>query len=144
VTVQRQVLQLLKAMKEHFKLSMLLITHCLGVMAEMADYVYVMYSGKIIERGDVKEVFGEPMHPYSRGLLASIPRIDAKRGSFEFEGIPGDPPNPLYPISGCKFHPRCKYAQPFCSETEPPLVEIKPKHGAACLRLDEIRALQKT
>jgi oligopeptide/dipeptide ABC transporter ATP-binding protein len=144
VTVQRQVLQLLKAMKEQFKLSMLLITHSLGVVAEMADRVYVMYSGKIVERGDVKQIFSEPMHPYSIGLLASVPRIDAKRGSFEFEGIPGDPPNPLYPIAGCKFHPRCRYAQPFCSQTEPPLLEIEPGHWAACLRLDEIRALRKT
>jgi len=143
VTVQRQVLQLLKALKEQFSLSMLLITHDLGVIAEMSDYVYVMYAGKMIEHGDVKAIFGKPLHPYTRGLLSAFPRVDMERGSFEFEGIPGDPPNPLYPISGCKFHPRCRHAQPFCSEKEPQLVEIEPKHWAACLRLDEIRALQR-
>ncbi len=139
VTVQRQVLELLKAMKKQFSLSMLLITHNLGVIAEMSDYVYVMYAGKVLEYGDVKTIFKKPLHPYTRGLLASIPRLDSTKGTFEFGGIPGEPPNPLYPISGCKFHPRCRYAQPFCSEKEPQLVEIKPGHSVACLRLDAIQ-----
>lgn len=138
VTVQRQVLQLLKAMKERFNLSMLLITHNLAVIAEMSDYVYVMYAGKIIEHSDVKTIFSKPVHPYTKGLLASIPRIDTEKGLFKFEGIPGEPPNPLYPISGCRFHPRCKYAKPICSEREPQLVEIEPGHSVACLRIDAI------
>ena len=140
VTVQRQVLQLLKAMKTKFNLSMLLITHDLGVIAEMSDYIYVMYSGKVVEQGDVVTIFKSPLHPYTRGLLASVPRIDTEKGSFEFEGIPGDPPNPMYPVSGCKFHPRCTYAKPFCSSTEPELKEIPPTHSVACLRVDDIRS----
>lgn len=139
VTVQRQILQLLKAMKEKFNLSMILITHDLGVIAEMSNYVYVMYSGKIIEEGDVKTIFHGPLHPYTRGLVSSVPRIDMHKGSFELEGIPGDPPNPLYPISGCKFHPRCRYSKPFCADSEPQLREIDQNHSVACLRVDEIR-----
>lgn len=138
VTVQRQILQLLKAMKEQFEMSMLLITHHLGVIAEMSDYVYVMYAGKIIEHGDVKTIFNEPVHPFTRGLIAAVPRIDLKRDSFKFEGIPGEPPNPMHPISGCKFHPRCRYVKPICSEKEPPLTEIKAKHSVACLRIDAL------
>lgn len=136
VTVQRQILELLKAMKKQFDLSMLLITHNLGVIAEMSDYVYVMYAGKIIEHGDVKTIFKNPIHPFTKGLMATIPRIDMD--FFEFEGIPGEPPNPLYPISGCKFHPRCKHARPFCSQKIPKLIKVAPKHYVACLRVDEI------
>jgi oligopeptide/dipeptide ABC transporter ATP-binding protein len=136
VTVQRQILDLLKAVKDKFNLSMLLITHNLGVIAEMSDYVYVMYAGKIIEQADVLTIFNEPAHPFTRGLLATIPRIDTD--FFKFEGIPGEPPNPLHPISGCKFHPRCKFAEPSCREKEPPLVEIKLDHLVACSRIDAI------
>lgn len=142
VTVQRQILELLKAMKEHFDLAMLLITHNLGVIAEMSDYVNVMYSGKIVERGDVKTIFHEPLHPFTTGLLATIPRID--QDFFKFEGIPGEPPNPLYPISGCKFHPRCKYAKNVCSREAPELVEIDPNHFVRCLRIDAIQNLQRS
>ena len=138
VTVQRQVLQLLKAVKKQFNLSMLLIAHNLAVIAEMSDYVYVMYAGKIIEHGDVGTIFNRPQHPYTRGLLASIPRLHAKKGDFSFGGIPGEPPNPLYPISGCTFHPRCSYALPTCSTEEPELIEIEPEHFVACLRTDAL------
>lgn len=138
VTVQRQVLQLLKAVKKHFDLSMLLITHNLAVVAEMSDYVYVMYAGKIVEHGDVMTIFNKPLHPYTRGLLASMPRLHAKKGSFSFGGIPGEPPNPLYPISGCKFHPRCRHADAACSTKEPELIEIEPKHSVACLQTDAL------
>ena len=134
VTVQRQVLQLLKAMKRDFNLSMLLITHNFGVIAEMSDYVYVMYAGKIVEHGDVVAIFKKPTHPYTQGLLASVPRIDVKRGLYEFRGVPGEPPNPLHPISGCKFHPRCKYAQRICREKEPDMIEIGPTHSVACVK----------
>lgn len=138
VTVQRQVLELLKVLKKRFNLSMLLITHNLGVIAEMSDHVYVMYAGKIIEHTDVKTIFSKPGHPYTRGLLASIPRIDMARGLFSLDGIPGDPPNPLVPIPGCKFHPRCRYAKTMCEEKEPQLIEIEPKHWVACFRVHEI------
>ncbi len=142
VTVQRQILQLLKAMKSKFNLSMLLITHDLGVIAEMSDYVYVMYAGKVVEHADVRAIFQRPIHPYTRGLLAAVPRIDVEKGLFEFEGLPGEPPNPLYPIPGCKFHPRCRDAKPFCSDTDPELREIEPNHFVRCLRVDEIRSMK--
>ncbi len=138
VTVQRQVLQLLKAVKKNFNLSMLLITHDLGVIAEMSDHVYVMYAGKIMEHSDVITIYKKPKHPYTRGLLAATPRIDWKKGLFEFEGIPGASPDPGHPVPGCIFHPRCKYAKPYCREKEPKLVEIEPEHLVACLRAHEI------
>lgn len=136
VTVQRQILELLKEMKKEFHLSMLLITHNLGVIAEMSDQVYVMYAGKIIEHSDVIAIFHKPLHPFTRGLLATVPRID--QDFFKFEGIPGEPPNPLYPISGCNFHPRCKYAKAVCNQEVPELAEIEPNHFVACLRIDAI------
>jgi len=137
VTVQRQVLELLKAVKEEFGLSMLMITHNLAVIAEMSDYVYVMYAGRIMEHGDVYSIFKKPKHPYTRGLMSAIPRIDADY--FEFGGVPGEPPSPPYNIPGCIFHPRCKkYAKPICSEKEPPMIEFEPRHFVACHRVHEI------
>lgn len=136
VTVQRQVLDCLKAVKREFGLAMLLITHNLGVIAEMSDYVYVMYAGGIMEHADVYTIFKKPKHPYTRGLLFAVPRIDAP--SFEFGGIPGDPPQPPYNIPGCIFHPRCKYAKDFCMKDKPSLEEVEPDHYVACLRAREI------
>jgi len=137
VTVQRQVLELLKEVKKEFGLSMLLITHNLAVIAEMSDYVYVMYAGKILEHGDVYSIFKKPKHPYTRGLLSATPRIDAD--FFEFGGVPGEPPSPPYDIPGCIFHPRCKkYAKPICSEKEPMMIEFEPEHFVACHRVNEI------
>jgi peptide/nickel transport system ATP-binding protein len=136
VTVQRQVLELLKRMKEEFSLSTLLITHDLGVIAEMSDHVYVMYAGRIVEHGSVYKIFDEPGHPYTRGLLRSVPRIDEDH--FELEGIPGEPPQPPYNISGCVFHPRCSHVEGRCREEGPSLEEVEPGHYVACLRADEI------
>lgn len=136
VTVQRQVLELLKMVKEEFGLSMLLITHDLGVIAEMSDYVYVMYAGRIIEHGDVHKIFEAPGHPYTRGLLRSVPRIDSDR--FELEGMRGELPQPPYHIPGCIFHPRCNHAEDFCRDKRPSLAEIEPGHLVACLRTGEI------
>jgi len=136
VTVQRQVLDLLKRIKEEFNLAMLLITHDLAVIAEMSDRVYVMYAGRIMEYGDVMSIFKRPKHPYSRGLLSSVPRIDSE--FFEFGGIPGEPPNLPYNISGCIFRPRCKYAESVCVEKEPEIREIAPEHYVSCHRAHEI------
>ena len=136
VTVKRQVLELLKAVRKEFGLSMLLITHNLAVIAEMSNYVYVMYAGKIIEHGDVFSIFKKPKHPYTRGLMSAIPRIDAD--FFEFGGVPGEPPTPPYNIPGCIFHPRCKHNEPICSEREPPMIEFEPQHFVACHRIFEI------
>ncbi|UCC33503.1 MAG: ABC transporter ATP-binding protein [Candidatus Bathyarchaeota archaeon] len=138
VTVQRQVLELLKAMKREFNLSMLLITHNLGIVAEMADHVAVMYAGKIVEYGDVVTIFKDPKHPYTRGLLAAVPSIHMKKGLFKFEGIPGDHPDPRYPVPGCKFHPRCAHAKPSCSTEVPEMIETEPEHLVACIRVNEI------
>jgi len=135
VTVKRQVLELLRAIKAEFGLSMLLITHNLAVIAEMSDYVYVMYAGKIMEYGDVYTIFKKPKHPYTRGLISAIPRIDAD--SFEFGGVPGEPATPPYNIPGCIFHPRCKYAKPLCSKKEPLIIEFEPGHFVACHRASE-------
>ena len=136
VTVQRQVLELLKAVKKEFGLSMLLITHNIAVIAEMSDYVYVMYAGKIMEHGDVYSIFKRPKHPYTRGLMSATPRIDGDY--FEFRGIPGEPASPPYSIPGCIFHPRCRYAKPICSEKEPPMIEFESRHLVACHRVHEI------
>jgi len=135
VIVQRQVLTLLREMKKQFNLSMLLITHELAIIAEMSDYVAIMYAGKIMEHSDVVSVFKDPRHPYTQGLLASVPRLHGKK---EIKGLQGEPPNPRVEIPGCKFHPRCPYAIDACSKEEPPLVAVKPGHLAACIRVNEI------
>jgi len=135
VTVQRQVLELLKKMKKEFGLSMLLITHDLGVIAEMSDYVYVMYAGKIIEHSDVYTIFKKPKHPFTRGLLSAV--LDIRADRYELKGIPGEPPQPPYNIPGCVFHPRCEYVEDYCKEKIPPVEEIESDHYVACLRAKE-------
>lgn len=139
VIVQRQVLGLLEAMKKQFSLSMLLITHDLSIIAELSDYVAVMYAGKIMEHSDVVSIYKNPRHPYTQGLLAAVPRLHGKK---EIKGLSGEPPNPLVEISGCRFHPRCPYAIDACKREEPPLAEVKPGHLTACIRVDEIPAWQ--
>jgi oligopeptide/dipeptide ABC transporter ATP-binding protein len=143
VTIQRQVLELLKRVKEEFGLSMLLITHDLGVIAEMSDYMYVMYAGRIIEHGDVYGIFEDPVHPFTRGLLRSTPRIDSDL--FELIEIPGELPQPPYDIPGCVFHPRCSHVRETCrvkrpvlGECKPGHYECKPGHYVACMRAGEI------
>mgnify|MGYP001077015516 CR=1 FL=1 len=135
VLVQRQVLTLLREMKKQFHLSMLLITHDLAIIAELSDYVAIMYAGKIMEHSDVVSIYKHPKHPYTQGLLDSVPRLHRKK---EIKGLPGEPPNPLVEVSGCKFHPRCPYAIESCKHVEPPLVEVKPKHLVACIRVNDI------
>lgn len=139
VIVQKQVLTLLNEMKKQFNLSMLLIAHDLAVIAEVSDYVAIMYSGKIVEQGDVFSVCKDPRHPYTQGLLDSIPRLYDKTVSRGFrQGLRGEPPDPVAEISGCKFHPRCPYAIEACKNQEPPLTDAKPGHLAACIRESEI------
>jgi peptide/nickel transport system ATP-binding protein len=107
----------------------------------MSDYVYVMYAGKIIEHSDVITIFKESKHPYTQALLRSIPRID--RNNQILEGIPGDPPQPPYEISGCVFHPRCKHFKEHCREKIPYLKKIKSNHYVACLRISDMKVLTK-
>lgn len=136
VIVKRQILELLNQMKRQFNLSMLLISHDFAVVAEMADYVAFMYCGKIVENSDVVSVYKDPMHPYTRGLLAAIPRLD--RPLRELHGLPGEPSDPLVHIPGCRFHPRCQYAIDRCRVEEPPLEEMKQGHLVACFRANEL------
>jgi oligopeptide/dipeptide ABC transporter ATP-binding protein len=137
VVVQRQVLELIKRLKKEFDLSMLLMTHDLGVVAEMSDQVGVMYAGKFMEYGDVKTIFKKPKHPYTRGLLSATPSIYSN--SFRFEGIPGSPPDPYNLPKGCRFHPRCKYAKEICTKKQPETIEIEQGHFVACSRAYEIQ-----
>jgi peptide/nickel transport system ATP-binding protein/oligopeptide transport system ATP-binding protein len=136
VIVKRQVMELLRQMKQQFNLSMLLISHDFAAVAEMADYVAFMYSGKIVENSDVVSVYKAPMHPYTRGLLGAIPRLD--RPVRELQGLLGEPPDPLVPISGCSFHPRCPYAIDRCQIEDPLLEEARPGHLVACFRAHEL------
>jgi oligopeptide/dipeptide ABC transporter ATP-binding protein len=129
VTIQAQILELMKALREANQMSIMLITHDLGVIAEMADDVVVMYSGKVFERGGVLEIFESPHNPYTKGLLNSIPRIGQKRDRLDV--IRGVVPNPLNLPTGCLFRRRCPYAMPVC-ETEPPLREVLPGHVSRC------------
>jgi len=135
VIVQRQVLELLKQMKKQFNLSMLLITHDYAVIGEMSDHVAFMYAGKIVEYSDAVSIYKDPKHPYTRGMLASVPRLDRKK---ELRGIPGEPPSPFVYIPGCKFHPRCQHATDQCRKEEPLLTEVKPRHLSACIRANDL------
>ena len=129
VTIQAQILELMKKLREQNKMAIMLITHDLGVVAEMADEVVVMYAGKVVERADVNTVFEQAHHPYSQGLLASIPRLGEKRARLEV--IKGVVPNPLNLPSGCLFKRRCPFAMPVC-DTAPPMREISPHHLSRC------------
>jgi len=121
VTIQAQILELMKALREQNKMAIMLITHDLGVVAEMADEVVVMYAGKVIERADVDTIFDRPHHPYTQGLLASIPRLGEKRERLEV--IRGVVPNPLNLPEGCLFKRRCPHAMPIC-DTPPPYRDV--------------------
>lgn len=130
VTIQAQILDLIKTIKTEKGTSLLLITHDLGIVAEMCDRVYVMYAGKIVESGDVFSIFEEPLHPYAQGLLRSSLSIAEFRENLET--IEGTVPNLLDPPSGCRFHPRCPMAMSVCREKEPSLIQEKPGHEVSC------------
>ena len=138
VTVQAQILELLRELKQEFRMSMLLITHDMGVAAEVADRIAVMYAGVVVEEGTVAEIFESPLHPYTIGLLQSIPGLEGERGGelYTIKGV--IPPLSRIP-SGCRFHPRCPYAMETCRTNEPPLRESPTGHKAACW-LDEAGA----
>ncbi len=137
VTIQARILELLKSMQAERGMAVLLITHDLGVVAELADEVVVMYAGKIIEKGPVAEVFDNPRHPYTLGLFASLPRIDQKKGRLE--AIEGSVPAATRFPAGCRFRERCRWAIEKCT-TEPPLETIGNDHLVACWRQEEIAA----
>jgi peptide/nickel transport system ATP-binding protein len=130
VTIQAQILELMRDLKQRVGTSILLITHDLAVIAEVADRVSVMYAGQIVEQGPVQDVFRNPLHPYAQGLLASIPRFD--QPDKELQSIPGSVPNLITPPSGCRFHPRCPHAMPVCKGERPPTTVEGPEHTVAC------------
>ncbi|MHA1595910.1 MAG: ABC transporter ATP-binding protein [Candidatus Baldrarchaeia archaeon] len=132
VIVQAQILELLKDLKKKFNMSMILITHDLSIVSELTDRVAVMYAGKLVEFADTIKIFEEPFHPYTEGLLASIPRIDVKQQKLQ--SIPGMPPDLINPPPGCRFHPRCPYAMDICKEQDPPMVEIEKGRFVKCFR----------
>jgi oligopeptide/dipeptide ABC transporter ATP-binding protein len=131
VTIQAQILEEIKQIKEETNASVLLITHDLGVIGEMADRVAVMYAGNIVEYTDADTLFTTPKHPYTQGLLNCFP--EATERKTQLEPIEGIVPNLINPPSGCRFHPRCKLAMPICSEREPQLQELAPGHQVSCL-----------
>ncbi|HOQ04889.1 MAG TPA: ABC transporter ATP-binding protein [Anaerohalosphaeraceae bacterium] len=132
VTIQAQILDLLRHLRQQQKMSILLITHDLGVVAENADSVVVMYASRVVESAPVEPLFDKPLHPYTRGLLRSLPRLNERRDRLEV--IPGTVPNPVDFPSGCKFHPRCSIGcrDKRCRTEEPPLKEVMPGRRVAC------------
>ncbi len=133
VTIQAQILDLLQDMKERFGMAVMLITHAMGVVAETAQRVVVMYAGKVVEEADVDSLFADPRHPYTQGLIRSIPRIDLDSArKTRLEAIGGSVPILIDPPPGCRFAPRCRHVMNVCTETEPALREIAPGHRMAC------------
>jgi len=132
VTIQAQILDLLRELQAEFGMSIILITHDLGVIAEMADEVAVMYAGRIVERASASRLFEDPQHPYTIGLLGSVPRLDEERESLL--AIEGSVPPPFALPAGCRFHPRCPFAEDVCTKEVPALKSIQPSHAVACLR----------
>jgi peptide/nickel transport system ATP-binding protein len=134
VTIQAQILELLGEMKARFGMAVMLITHAMGVVAETAQRVVVMYAGKVVEEAPVAELFGAPRHPYTQGLIRSIPRIDmAATKKTRLEAIGGVVPSLLNPPPGCRFAPRCKYAKAECTAAMPELREVAPGHKVRCI-----------
>ena len=137
VTIQAQILELVKALGEEMGTAVLIITHNLGVVARYADRVNVMYAGKIIERGTAREIYTNPRHPYTIGLLNSVPRLDQPRKE-QLDPIEGSPPDLIGLPEGCSFRPRCRYAIDRCAVEYPPLVEVSDGHTAACWVSDQL------
>jgi peptide/nickel transport system ATP-binding protein len=140
VTVQAQILALIERLKDELGMAVIVITHDLGVVAEMADDIAVMYAGRIVERASAGTIFSAPEHPYTWGLLRSIPRLDAPRDE-DLVPIPGQPPSLINPPSGCHFHPRCPYVRERHKEVDPQLEPVPgdPSHQVACLLSAEER-----
>jgi oligopeptide/dipeptide ABC transporter ATP-binding protein len=130
VIVEAQILELMKGLKRDFNLTMILITHNMGIVAELADRIAVMYAGKLVEVAEAVPLYDRPLHPYTQGLLKSIPNISLEEQKLET--MPGSPPDLIEPPTGCRFHPRCPYAMEKCSSVEPPMKEIENGHRAAC------------
>ncbi|HDD26582.1 MAG TPA: ABC transporter ATP-binding protein [Acidilobales archaeon] len=129
VVIQAQIMNLFKKLKRELKSSMIFITHDLSLLSELSDKIAIMYAGKIVEIGPSENVYTDPKHPYTQGLLRSIPRLHGKE---KITWIPGVPPDLRRPPPGCRFHPRCPYAMDICKKEEPPFIEIDPGRFVAC------------
>jgi peptide/nickel transport system ATP-binding protein len=130
VSIQAQVLNLFIQLRHELKLTYLFVSHDLGVVRHVSDRVVIMYLGRVIETAPTDELFASPNHPYTKALLAEVPRLEVRRKSYV--SIQGELPSPLAPPSGCHFHPRCPYAMPHCKTVPPPLREIAPRRFSAC------------
>src|SRR5258705_3573982 len=137
VTIQAQILKLMKDLSRDLGIAMVIITHNLGIVARYADRVNVMYAARLAEQGNAANVFAKPLHPYTAALLRSVPRLDRPRG-LKLETIDGLPPNLLEPPPGCRFAPRCRAKQDACVAAPPPLIEAEPHHYSACVRAREM------
>ena len=135
VTIQKQVLVLLNKLKKDVSTGVLFITHDLGVVAEIADRVIILYSGCKVEEGDINTIFSKPLHPYTIGLMNAVPNVD--KDDFEIQPIPGTFPNITEEIGGCRFHPRCPYATDRCRAEVPAGMEVEPGHFVACHKVEE-------
>ena len=134
VTIQAQILDLLSEMKSRFGMAIMLITHAMGVVAETAQRVVVMYAGRVVEEASVEQLFAQPLHPYTQGLIRSIPRIDTSVGKKQrLEAIAGMVPSLIDPPPGCRFAPRCKFARAACTEAVPELRAVEAGHKVACI-----------
>jgi oligopeptide/dipeptide ABC transporter ATP-binding protein len=138
VTVQAQIMELLAELQDETGMGLILITHDLGVVADVADRVAIMYAGKIVETGSIFDVYKNPAHPYTQGLMASIPRLDQK--GDKLTPITGAPPSLMRIPSGCSFNPRCPYAQERCTQEEPPMYEVGPGRNSACHYYEQVLA----
>ena len=136
VTIQQQILELLLDLRDEFRMGIMIITHNMGVVAEMADRVVVMYAGKVVEQAPVNELFEQPAHPYTRGLLGSIPSLSEERKRLKT--IPGTLPNPALLPPGCRFAPRCPWRIDACVSAVPPLANLRAGHDSACIRQREL------
>ena len=137
VTVQAQILDLMKELQKRKGTAIWLITHNLGIIAEMCDRVGVMYAGYIVEIGTTEKIFDNPDHPYTRGLMRAIPKITVEQKQLDI--IPGTVPNLIEPPSGCRFHPRCNYHTDICKECDPPLREVEKDHCVACHHYEYVK-----
>lgn len=138
VTVQAQILTLLERLAEEFKSSILLITHDMGIVAELCDRVAIMYAGQIVETAGVEELFERPLHPYTRGLLRSLPTLKAASDTPKLYSIPGSVPDPLQFPQGCRFHPRCEFATEQCKVLVPQLEKVNLGHHVQCWHWERI------
>jgi peptide/nickel transport system ATP-binding protein len=138
ILTQRAIIDVLNEMQERLGFSIIFISHDLALAAEMADRVATMYAGEIVELASVNDIFYRPLHPYTLGLLRSVPKLDT--GQDNLMSIPGSPPNLIDPPSGCKFHPRCQFATDKCQQEAPPLTEYENGHLAACWHTEKVIA----